>query len=294
MKLIITVFILALALPLYAQKPTIKFYLNGVNQPKEYKIDDINQINFIKSNPNTSMLIYQKGTTYSYMITNLISIEFVDSTQLNINLSSSLENINITQIDSIIFISNTCSEIAIGTQTWMCRNLDVDHYRNGDSIPQVTNASEWANLTSGAWCYYNNDPALGAVYGKLYNWYAVNDSRGLAPDGWHVASNEEWKILSTYLGGDPEASGRLKEAGTRHWPSPNASATNESGFTALPGGFRVDTGSFSFIGSIGHWWSSKPHNASNALSLALFADDSGPNLFVGPKGSGFSVRCVKD
>jgi len=137
-------------------------------------------------------------------------------------------------------------EVTIGTQTWMKKNLDVAYYRDGTPIPQITDPTEWTNATDGAWCYYNNDPANGAIYGKLYNWYAVNSPHGLAPEGWHVASENEWRNLETILGmpqtdidnwgwrGTTEG-GKLKEIGFNHWLSPNTNATNETGFTALPG-----------------------------------------------------------
>src|ERR1035437_4904310 len=127
--------------------------------------------------------------------------------------------------------------VTICTQSWMLKNLDVSTYRNGDLIPEVTDGSAWSALTAGAWCWYNNDSATNAsTYGKLYNWYAVNDPRGLAPTGWHVPSDAEWTTLSTCLGGNAVAGGAMKETGTTHWTSPNTGATNSSGFTGLPGG----------------------------------------------------------
>jgi uncharacterized protein (TIGR02145 family) len=144
--------------------------------------------------------------------------------------------------------------VTIGTQVWTDKNLDVTSYRNGDVIPQVTDATEWAGLTTGAWCYYNNDPLNGAIYGKLYNWYAVNDPRGLAPQGWHIPTDAEWKTLSTLLGGDAVAGGKMKTKGTNSWTSPNTSATNESGFAGLPGGVRNHVGNFSSFGHMGFLW----------------------------------------
>ncbi|MBK8080215.1 MAG: fibrobacter succinogenes major paralogous domain-containing protein [Saprospiraceae bacterium] len=119
--------------------------------------------------------------------------------------------------------------IQIGTQKWMSKNLDVAFYRNGDPIPQVTSPTAWAVLSTGAWCYYNNDPIQGNKYGKLYNWYAVNDPRGLAPQGWHIPSDAEWTTLEITLGGVSVAGGKMKEAGTLNWVSPNTGADNSSG-----------------------------------------------------------------
>ena len=129
---------------------------------------------------------------------------------------------------------NAFGVTSIGTQIWMTRNLTVSQYRNGDIIPEVTDPAAWAALTTGAWCYYNNDPANGPIYGKLYNWYAVNDSRGLAPNGYHIPTTTEWTTLTNTLGGLSLAGGDLKEAGITHWSDPNTGATNNSGFTGLP------------------------------------------------------------
>ena len=184
--------------------------------------------------------------------------------------------------------------IAIGTQQWMRENLDVLTYRNGDIIPQVTDPTAWAALTTGAWCYYNNDVANGAIYGKLYNWYAVTDPRGLAPLGWHIPTNTEWTILTTTLGGEPVAGGRMKATGTTRWTSPNTSATNESGFAGLPGGLRFSDGSFGVVGDYGYWWSSTETNTTYAWYRNLFYNDGTINRYVDFKQDGFSVRCLRD
>lgn len=187
--------------------------------------------------------------------------------------------------------------VTIGTQVWMQRNLDVSVYRNGDTIPQVTDPSQWAGLTTGAWCYNSNDPANGPVYGKLYNWYAVNDARGLAPTGWHIPSNTEMVTLQSFLGGHDVAGGKMKEAGTTHWASPNTEATNESGFTALPGGFRLTGGGFQLVGLGANWWASNldftldtGHAYSCGLSFGNGTLGIGSNILQG----GFSVRCIKE
>ena len=187
------------------------------------------------------------------------------------------------------------ASVMICNQVWMQKNLAVSSYRNGDPIPHITDATQWANATTGAWCWYNNDSATYAiVYGKLYNWYAVNDSRGLAPLGWHVASDAEWKTVSTCLGGDAVAGGKLKEAGTVHWVSPNTGADNSSGFTALPGGARSYTGSFSFAGTDGYFWTSTQFSAGNAWNRHLLNTGSNLSSDIVNEPSGFSVRCIKD
>jgi uncharacterized protein (TIGR02145 family) len=178
---------------------------------------------------------------------------------------------------------------------WMTKNLDVSTYRNGDPIPKVTDNAAWAALTTGAYCYYNNDSTTyAATYGKLYNWYAVNDSRGLAPEGWHIPTDFEWTTLSTCLGGDAVAGGPMKEIGTTHWITPNTGATNLSGFTGLPGGFRNDNGTFNGVGYDGYWWSSTETNADFAWYRDLGYYDGDLGSFNGSERFGFSVRCLRD
>ena len=184
--------------------------------------------------------------------------------------------------------------IVIGTQQWMEKNLDVLTYRNGDVIPQVTDPTAWAALTTGAWCYYNNDVANGAIYGKLYNWYAVNDARGLAPQGWHVPSDAEWTTLSTTLGGDAVAGGKMKVAGTTRWTTPNTGATNESGFAGLPGGSRSANGTFGGVGGSGYWWSSTEFDTPGAWGRFLSCGSGSVYRGNDFKRLGFSVRCLRD
>jgi uncharacterized protein (TIGR02145 family) len=183
--------------------------------------------------------------------------------------------------------------ITIGSQVWMGKNLDVTNYRNGDPILQVVNPSDWAGLTTGAWCYFNNDPVNGTIYGKLYNWYAVNDTRGLAPSGWHIPTDIEWTTLGNILGANPGA--KMKSIGTANWTSPNTGATNSSGFTALPGGVRNSSGIFSFVGSFGNWWSSNEMTSTtNAWYRNLIYNNSLLGRSYGSKKLGYSVRLIKD
>ena len=196
--------------------------------------------------------------------------------------------------------------VTIGTQVWMLKNLDVTTYRNGDTIPQVTNPIQWTQRTSGAWCYMNDDPAMAAIYGKLYNWYAVNDPRGLAPTGWHVPTDDDWKTLEMSLNmmqsqadvtgwrGTDEG-GKLKETGTLHWNAPNTGATNSSGFVALPGGYRYDFyASFGYVRSVGFWWSSTEYSATSAWGRNLSCSCASVSRTDYRKPTGFSVRCLKD
>lgn len=183
-------------------------------------------------------------------------------------------------------------DIIIGTQTWMVCNLNVDRYRNGDLIPQATNSSEWENLTTGAWCYYNFDPANEPIYGKLYNWYAVNDPRGLAPIGYHIPTLVELATLSSFLG--TGAGGKLKEAGTLHWQSPNTGATNSTGFTGLPGGYATYSGFFYSITQYGYIWALEEYNSVLGNYYRLDYNNDAFNLNGARKDSGLSVRLIKD
>jgi len=198
---------------------------------------------------------------------------------------------------------NYCNSlITIGTQRWMKVNLDVVTYRNGDTIPQVNDRLAWENLTTGAWCYYNNDPANGVIYGKLYNWYAVNDPRGLAPQGFHIPTEAEWTTLGTFLGGDEVAGGKMKTTGITTWTTPNAGATNESGFSGLPGGMRNDynttppsyTDSFNGVGVYGLWWSASAGSSTNANCRQLISALGRLFIYENNKKRGFSVRCLRD
>jgi uncharacterized protein (TIGR02145 family) len=192
--------------------------------------------------------------------------------------------------------SGNNEEVTIGTQVWTLKNLDVTTYRNGDAIPEVTDPTEWANLTTGAWCYYDNDQANGGIYGKLYNWYAIIDSRGLAPEGWHIPTIDEWLTLANYLGGENVAGCKIKETNTTHWRSPNTGATNESGFTALGGGHRGGSNCNVFFSILeeGSWWSSSVYSGTQAWFVVLTYQREDIRRIEDWKCSGKSVRCVKD
>ena len=176
---------------------------------------------------------------------------------------------------------NLFDEVTIGKQVWTSKNLDVATYRNGDVIPEVQDKNAWANLTTGAWCYYDNDASNGTKYGKLYNWYAVNDPRGLSPNGYHIPTDAEWTILTDYLGGESEAGTKIEST---------------SGFSGLPGGARGYHGAFYGIGNSGRWWSSTEDSLNGAWYRTLSCSDG--DVSRGDYGSlkedGFSVRCMKD
>jgi len=188
----------------------------------------------------------------------------------------------------------TYTSLTIGTQQWMEKNLDVTTYRNGDLIPYVTDPGAWEVLTTGAWCYYNNDPSNNGTYGKLYNWYAVNDPRGLAPVGWHVPTDAEFSTLTTYLGGESVAGGKMKVTGTTTWVTPNTGATNTSGWAGLPGGYRFFNGTFYNVGYYGYWWSASESSTAFAWYRYLSYDTAVAYRANHLKTCGFSVRCVRD
>jgi uncharacterized protein (TIGR02145 family) len=208
----------------------------------------------------------------------------------NTNIQSSVNTGENAQAFTTDINAPGTEAVRIGTQVWKKKDLTTSYYLNGDKIPQVKDPAKWGKLTTGAWCWYNNDPR----YGKLYNWYAVNDPRGLAPAGWHVPSNDEWTTLTTFLGGYTVAGGKMKEVGKTYWKAPNADATNSSGFTALPGGSRYDDGGFFDAGGYGYWWSSTegaPNAAWYRYLTYFYGAISGTTDY---KLNGFSVRCLWD
>lgn len=200
--------------------------------------------------------------------------------------------------DSIADCSgNTYATIEIGNQEWMAENLRTTCYANGDLIPNVTDANQWDNLTTGAWAHFQNDSQYENPFGKLYNWYAVTEPRNVCPTGWHVPTDAEWSLLRNYLGGESVDGGKMKTSGTQYWQAPNTGATNESGFSGLPGGTRIKQGpwdSFSSIGSNGHWWSATETSANWALGRTLLYHSVRSSGWNTEKPNGLCVRCLKD
>jgi len=214
---------------------------------------------------------------------------YVDALEQQIEELQIVTGIKVKDIDGNIY-----GTVTIGTQTWMVENLKTTSYNDGTTIPLVTDNTVWSNSTTPAYCWYNNDEATyGNTYGALYNWYVV-ETGNVCPTGWHVPTDAEWTILTDYLGGTSVAGGKLKDTGTTHWTSPNTGATNETGFTALPGGCRGSGGSFDDVGRFGYWWSSTEISSTNAWFRVvnyLFATIVRSNY---NKEFGFSVRCLRD
>lgn len=192
------------------------------------------------------------------------------------------------------FEGNTYNVIRIGNQTWMAENLRAVKYNDGKPIPMVTDESKWESLSTPAYCWYKNEEeSYKQTYGTLYNWYSVNTGK-LCPTGWHVPTDAEWTELSNFLGGEKIAGGKLKDTGTIYWVDPNTGATNESGFTAFPGGFRYYDGKFFDFGFSGYWWSSGQYSSARAFFRFLYYNESTFYRFDNLKRNGFSVRCLKD
>lgn len=212
-----------------------------------------------------------------------------------------LATVFLVQKNGISQTSLNFEEIKIGNQVWMVKNLDVDHFKNGDAIPEVKTKEEWVKACRDkkpAWCTYENNPDNGEKFGKLYNWYAVNDPRGLAPEGWHVASQEDLQKLTDFLGDFYENGKKLKS--TSMWvknPDYNRdkNGSNASGFTGLPGGQRNDQGVFKGMGEQGFWWiSGRNYNTCGGFKLEYDSKRLEKHSSTYNWTAGFSVRCVKN
>ena len=201
--------------------------------------------------------------------------------------------------------NNNFGIVTIGMQTWMAENLKTTKYNDGTAIPNITNNTDWGLLGTGAYCDYNNTSLNSDTYGRLYNWFTVdnnastkvasNGGKNICPTGWHVPTYAEWTTLTYYLGGQNLAGYKLKETGTTHWTTPNTGATNETGFTALPGGYRfIGDGAFYYILTNGFWWSSTAFSTSNAWNM--YVSNSDNYFYSGDRAKqyGISVRCLRD
>lgn len=207
----------------------------------------------------------------------------------------------VTDIDS-----NVYETVIIGNQEWMAENLKTTKYANGDTIPIETNNTNWSNLSTDAYCWYDNDSTTyDSIYGKLYNWYTIADSSNVCPTGWHVPSDEDWTQLINFLDASADtgatiqssiAGGGMKETGVTYWTSPNSGATNSNGFSGLPGGFRSYNGDFGAgsINRFGYWWTSSEKDTAVAWIRKLYYNSNNVGRSYSYKIHGFSVRCVKD
>lgn len=189
---------------------------------------------------------------------------------------------------------NSYTTVRIGEQVWMGENLKTRFFRDSTAIQNVTEGSDWEALHVSAYCDYNNDSTNSDIYGRLYNWFAVDSPYMLCPEGWRVPTDDDWTTLTDYLGGGDIAGAKLKEEGTDHWTAPNSGATNESGFTALPGGYRSSNGNFYGIGASTDYWSSTSASATTAWRRYIYYNGLDISRFHLSKRSGFSVRCIME
>ncbi|MBN2862039.1 MAG: fibrobacter succinogenes major paralogous domain-containing protein [Bacteroidales bacterium] len=206
------------------------------------------------------------------------------------------ESLKVTDVDG-----NVYNTVQIGSQVWFKENLRATSYNDGTDIPNITGDEDWENTTSGAYCWHDNDLINKGVYGALYNWYAASSGK-LCPTGWHVPTNEEMTTLCDKEGGWREAGASLKEDGLTHWKDPNTGATNLSGFTGLPGGYRIvdDYGGAVYwgqLGAYGYWWTSTPYwqtSLNHGYVWEMYFDNTSFSYGSRKKACGFSVRCLKD
>ena len=282
----------------------------SIYAPASITVQPVSTVTIYEGTATTLSVTATGEPTISYQwYKNSVAISgAISSSYITTNTMSATGTYYVTVSTTCNVVSSTTStvtvksySVTIGTQVWTNNNLDITAYRNGDIIPQVTDPTAWAGLTTGAWCYFNNDHSNNAIYGKLYNWHAVNDPRGLAPAGWHIPTYEEWTTLGSSLGGNSIAGGKMKATGTNTlgtglWDSPNSDATNISGFSGLPGGFRYADGTFNYVGQLGYWWSftqPSPDIYGGGFYRRLQSNDPTVESLDNPKKSGMSVRLIK-
>lgn len=267
--------------------------------------EDSDTLTYIWTTPDGS--ISGNESTVTYTAPNTEGTFTITCVVFDENSGSDWETIDIfvhpstvTDIDGNIY-----QTVRIGGQWWMAENLKVTHYRNGDSIATGFTNSEWTDLSTGAYAIYNDDSSNTDTYGNLYNWYAADDNRNIAPTGWHVPTDEEWQELEMYIGMSPseadqtgwrgiDEGGKMKESGTDHWNSPNTGASNESGFTGLPGSYRGDDGGYGHQGIDGYFWSSTEYWNDLAWGRQLGCYNQVIYRDILGKQAGFSIRCVRD
>jgi uncharacterized protein (TIGR02145 family) len=224
----------------------------------------------------------------------LIIMGFVLIASSGCKKSSNSDNTIISPVAVVDADGNGYHAVTIGTQVWMVENLRTTKFNDGSPITLVTDGAVWGTDTSAAYCWYsNNEGTYKNTYGALYNWYAIKTGK-LCPAGWHVPSDAEWHILVSYLGDSTTAGGKLKEAGTTHWLSPNTGATNSTGFTAVPSGSHYTDGAFYLNGKYGWLWSSTESSTTQAWHEYMQYNSNLVYRTSGSKSLGFSVRCIKN
>ena len=280
--------------------PVSSFTFSGANKSAPAEVEFTN----ISQNATTFLWEFgdgtnstEKNTKHTYATAGTYAVKLTayngkNSNTMTLSITILAPITTITDVDGNVYHS-----VIIGTQTWMVENLKTTKYNDGTAIPFITDQSTWKNLSTGGYCNYGDVVANGEKYGHLYNWYAVNTGK-LAPNGWHVPTDTEWSKLENFLGGVAIAGGKMKS--TTMWASPNTGATNESGFTALPGGFRYTILNMNTIGYFGFWWSSTEAELTTggcAWSRSLSCDNSICDRrynYSASKREGYSIRCLKD
>jgi uncharacterized protein (TIGR02145 family) len=260
-----------------------------------------NRIDFKLTKTDTSFLSNRIDAKLSKTDTSLLNLTSRLVTKLNVTDTQNQVAL-LSVLNALVDIDgNNYPVVKIGNQIWMKENLRVSRYRNGDLIPIVTDIAAWAALTTGGRTWYDNDSTTYEnPYGNLYNWYALTDNRGLCPYGWHAPTDAEWTILTTYLGGQSIAGGKMKSTGTAYWNTPNTAATNESGFSVLPGGYRNFDGSFGSISYKAFFWSATEYDSFNAwlrylnYTIGSVGRDYSIDDNTSNKSVGASVRCLRD
>lgn len=237
-----------------------------------------------------------QNPSHSYNVTGTYTVNLTVTNNFGTDTETKLNYITVnppvTDIDGNIY-----TEVAIGTQIWLKENLKTTKLNDGTPIVNVTDNSTWVGTRTSAYCWYDNDISNKTYFGALYNWYAINSGK-LCPAGWHVPSDPEWEILVAYFGGSDIAGGKLKETGTLNWTPPNTGASNESGFSALPGGVRtyggIYNGRFLSIFDAGFWWSTTESFETNAWARSLSYESASIFRSSYVITSGLSVRCIKN
>jgi uncharacterized protein (TIGR02145 family) len=263
------------------------------------------QLNATADQPGTFIYTPPAGTKLNEGANQDLKVDFTPTDTINYNTASNMVIINITAPITVTDIDgNVYKTVTIGTQVWMAENLKTTKYRNGDTIPNITGDTKWRLLSTEAYCDYENTPGNSAIYGKLYNWYAIVDSRYIAPIGWHVPTDAEWTTLENYVADNYGTYGSVAKAlaSTTNWALSSVAGTpgaapknnNSAGFTALPGGYRVSSGLFYNVGEYGGWWSSSEGSTLIAYCRYLHYIDSFLLRSYNGKECGFSVRCLKD
>jgi uncharacterized protein (TIGR02145 family) len=317
----------------YVENYTQEFSLSGIKnglhiinvQGKGYQFSEkllsngksTGTANIVKISNNIQAFAEKKSIMNSKGVEGNVNMTYTSGERLKYTAVSGNNKTVMTDIPTanktVTFTFTECKDgnnnyypvVQINTQVWMAENLKTTNYNDGTAIPNVTNNTEWAALTTGAYSDYNNTPANSTTYGRLYNWYTVdnnaatkvasNGGKNVCPTNWHIPNDGEWTTLTSYLGGSSVAGGKLKETGTTHWRYSHIEATNETGFTALPGGYRPNNGTCSFIGYDGYWWSSTEYSTTTlAWSRKMDCDYSYANSNPAFKQYGYSVRCVRD